>query len=272
MYPVCDGARTASQAHARLPRSRQVVARSPRTATPGCGTHSTLWRAQSRHALHSETATPSRRHRQAPSQSCRHLVCTTTHSPSRLISPSPPLLFLFPTSPSPFVVAPPASPFPPFVFFCGHTLVMRGPLPRQRVWARPRPTAPTGDRVSVKPRAVPLLLGPPAGLLQWPPRQVGGLHCVFSLDTPTVDARGTVTNRPLGQVGLGGAAGCVSFLRPTAGCARRRHAKRAGVTVRFSLATPPVGAFETSADCPRGRARCCGTADCVSLSWANRWD
>jgi len=122
MYPVWDGARTAFQTPARLPGPRQVVARSPRTATPGRGTHSTLWRAQTWHALHRGNATPSLRHRPAPSHSCRHRDCTTTPSPPRLISPSPPRLFFFPPSPSPFVSAPLAPPFPPFFFFLGASL------------------------------------------------------------------------------------------------------------------------------------------------------
>jgi len=180
------------------------------------------------------------------------------------------LVFLSPFS-IPARCCAPRSPLSPLCLFFGRNLEERGPLPRRRVWARPRPTAPTGDWVSVKPRAVSLLLGPPAGILEWPPRRVGGLHRVFSLVTPPVGARGTVTNRPLGRERLGGAAGCVPFLGPTAGCARRRHAKRACLTVPFSLATPQAGACGTGADSPCGRSRCCGTADYVPLYGANRW-
>ena len=103
----------------------------------------------------------------------------------------------------------PRAPLSPICFFFGRILEERGPPPRRRVRDRPRPTALTSDRVFVKPRAVPLLLGPPAGVLEWPPRRVCGLHCAFSLVTPPVGARGVVTNRPIGRVGLGGAAGCV---------------------------------------------------------------
>ena len=63
----------------------------------------------------------------------------------------------------------------------------------------------------MKPRAVPHLLGPPTGVLEWPRRRVGGLQGAFSLISPPVGARGTVTNRQIGRVGLGGAAGCVPF-------------------------------------------------------------
>ena len=71
--------------------------------------------------------------------------------------------------------------------------------------------AHAGARAVVVPRTVSMYLGPTAGIYEWPPRRVGGLHSAFSLVTPPVGARGTFTNRPLGRVGLGGAAGCVPF-------------------------------------------------------------
>jgi len=257
--------------------------------TRGCPGHARSW-----HATHglprpvAERTVPSGEHShgthciQGPP---RPVAATDQRRRTRTVTVSaPPLLllydsflhpllacFLFPFS-IPIRCCAPRSPLSPLCFFFGRTLEGRGPLPHRRLRARPRPTAPTGDRVSVKPRAVSVLLGPPAGILEWPPRRVGGLHCVFSLVTPPVGARGTVTNRPLGRVGLRSAAGCVPFLGPTDGCSRRRHARRAGLTVRFSLATPPVGACGPGAACPRGRSRCCGTADCVPLSGANRWD
>jgi len=251
--------------------------------TPGCGTLPTDCHARSRHAQYPLASTVAARnasrdrHTQSPPLTsavalvpspCRHHLSfsSTTHFsiPSSLVLLSP--------FSNPVRCCAPHSPLSPLCYFCVRTLEERGPLPRRRVRSRPRPTAPTGDRVSVEPRAVLLLLGPPAGILEWPPRRVGALHYVFSLVTPPVGARGTVANRPLGREGLGGAAGYVPFLGPTAGCARRRHAKPAGLTVRFSLATPPVGACETGSDCPRGRSRCCGIADCVPLSGANSWD
>jgi len=257
--------------------------------TRGCPSHARSWHAP--HGLPRPVAArtvPSGEHScsmhciQGPPRPVfatdqRRRTCAVTVSAPPLLLPHDSFLhpflacFSFPFLHPRSLLRPPLPPFPPLFFF-GRTREEGGPLPRRRVRARPRPTAPTGDRVSVKPRAVSPLLGPPAGILEWPPRRVGGLHSVFSLVTPPVGACGTVTNRPLGRVGLGGAASYVPFLGPTAGCARRRHAGRAGLTVRFSLATPPVGACGTGADCPRGRSRCCGTADCVPPFGANRWD
>jgi len=156
------------------------------------------------------------RHAQSPPQSSAVALvpspCLHHHSFSSSIHFSIPssLDVLSPFS-IPVRCCAPRAPLSPLCFFFGRILEERGPPPRRRVRARPRPTAPPGDRVFVKPRAVPLLLGPPAGVLEWPPRRVGGLHCAFSLVTPPVGARVTVTNRPIGRVGLGGAAGCVPF-------------------------------------------------------------
>jgi len=60
------------------------------------------------------------------------------------------------------------------------------------------------------------------------------------------------------------------FLGATAGCPRRRHAKRAGFSIPFSLSTSPVGACRTGADFSRGILRCGGAAGCVPIFEANR--
>jgi len=116
------------------------------------------------------------------------------------------------------------------------------------------------------------LVGPPAGVLESPPRRVSWLHCIFSLFTPPVGALGAVTNRPIGRVGLGGAAGCVPFFGASRWLCRTPARKAGRLDCLIFARRPAGGAFGTGADFPRVRSRCCGTPDCVPVSGANRWD
>jgi len=183
MYPMWDRESTASQAHAPLLRPRLLLTRSPRTATPGGGTHSTLWRAKSRHALHPGTATLSRRHRPAPSRSCGDRVCTTTSSPPRLNFPSPPRLFFVLPSPFPFVDAPPAPPLPPFICF------LVAPLRREARHPAGR-CGPDHDRPPLRAIGCPWSRGlSPSGwghpLVFWSGRHAGwAVFTVFSHSSP----------------------------------------------------------------------------------------
>jgi len=182
---------------------------------------------------------------QSPSRHHRAPVTHVSLPSSSALSFAPPL-------PRTYVHTPLVSFHLPPLFFCfGRTVEERGPPPRRRVRACPRPIAPTGDRVFAKP------LCPPRwghSLEFGSGRHAGwAVFTVFSRSTP----RRWVLAGP-SRIAHSGERGwfvkrAVSFfLGATAGCVRRWHAKRAGLTIPFSLATPPVGACRTGADCPRG--------------------
>jgi len=256
--------------------------------TRGCPGHDCLWHAP--HGLPRPVAAltvPSGEHSRrthciqgpprpvaATDQRRRARAVTLSAPPPHLLHDSfvHPLLacFSFPLLHPRWLLRPPRPPFLPFFF--GRTLEDRGPPTRRRVGARPLQTAPTGERVSVKPRAVPLLLGPPAGILEWPPRRVGGLHCALSLVTPPAGA--CVRASPIAYSGERGwlvQRGVSLFLRPTAGIYESPAHLVSRLDISIELVTPPVGACQTRPYCPREWLRATCTAGCVPFSGADRW-
>jgi len=162
--------------------------------TPGCGTLPTDCDGRSRHAqypLESTVAarTASRdRHAQSPlSTSAVALLPSPRlhqHSFSFMTHFSIPssIVFLYPFS-IPVRCCAPRSPLSPIFSFFGRALEERGPLPRQRVRARPRPTASTVNQLSVKPRAASFVLGHP--LAFWSGRHAGwAVFTVFFNSSP----------------------------------------------------------------------------------------
>jgi len=263
-YPVWGGERTASQPHARLWRPCLAVARREHAAEPG-----TVLR-HTRRAARAVSTTYHRRRARAitvPYLSTSSTPATHVPIPYSLGNTVPPLLISF-------YYCTPCSPLSyfPLALFLGARLSFEARYPAGGC-GPDRRGAPQRAIALWRSRGLcPSRGGPTAGLLEWPPHRVGGLHCALSLVTPPAGA--CVRVSPIAHLGERGwlvQRGVSLFLGPTAGIYESPAHRVGRLDFSFELVTPPVGACRTRPYCPHGRLRVACTAGCVPFAGADRW-